>query len=225
MLTYYELDLGLNHVARKWSEPVDNGANKLIPVPGGSDGPGGVIVCCENFLLYRAEKHEEIRCVIPRRTSLDSERGVLIASFASHRSKMVFSSWRRASGDCYKVTLDWTNRKVSELKMKYFDTLPVCSALCVLKADFVLRVRVWRALFQFVRSETNESSKFFSKTLKKIDTKKGKQKDDGDDENFQPVFFNPRKLKNLAFIDEIESVSLTIALHQTSREKKKRLAY
>ena len=31
------IDLGLNHVARKWSEPVDNGANKLIPVPGGSD--------------------------------------------------------------------------------------------------------------------------------------------------------------------------------------------
>ena len=45
-LTYYELDLGLNHVVRKWSEPIDNGANHLIPVPGGSDGPGGVLVCC-----------------------------------------------------------------------------------------------------------------------------------------------------------------------------------
>jgi splicing factor 3B subunit 3 len=43
-LTYYELDLGLNHVVRKWSEPVDNGANMLIPVPGGADGPGGVLV-------------------------------------------------------------------------------------------------------------------------------------------------------------------------------------
>lgn len=52
-LTYYELDLGLNHVLRKWSEPVDNGANMLIPVPGGGDGPGGVLVCAENFLLYR----------------------------------------------------------------------------------------------------------------------------------------------------------------------------
>lgn len=52
-LTYYELDLGLNHVLRKWSDPVDNGANMLIPVPGGGDGPGGVLVCAENFLLYR----------------------------------------------------------------------------------------------------------------------------------------------------------------------------
>ena len=31
-LTLYELDLGLNHVVRKWSEPVDNGANLLVPV-------------------------------------------------------------------------------------------------------------------------------------------------------------------------------------------------
>jgi hypothetical protein len=52
-LTYYELDLGLNHVLRKWSDPVDNGANLLIPVPGSGDGPGGVLVCAENFLLYR----------------------------------------------------------------------------------------------------------------------------------------------------------------------------
>lgn len=59
-LTYYELDLGLNHVARKWSEPVDNGANLLIPVPGGADGPGGVLVCAENFIIYKHQDHEEV---------------------------------------------------------------------------------------------------------------------------------------------------------------------
>lgn len=31
MLTYYELDLGLNHVVRKWSEATDSRANMLIP--------------------------------------------------------------------------------------------------------------------------------------------------------------------------------------------------
>lgn len=30
MLTYYELDLGLNHVVRKWSEPTDPRANMLV---------------------------------------------------------------------------------------------------------------------------------------------------------------------------------------------------
>lgn len=61
-LTYYELDLGLNHVLRKWSDPVDNGANLLIPVPGGGDGPGGVLVCAENFLLYRHQVRAHTGC-------------------------------------------------------------------------------------------------------------------------------------------------------------------
>lgn len=31
LLTYYELDLGLNHVVRKWNEAVDLRANLLVP--------------------------------------------------------------------------------------------------------------------------------------------------------------------------------------------------
>lgn len=31
MLTYYELDLGLNHVVKKWTEVVDRKANMLVP--------------------------------------------------------------------------------------------------------------------------------------------------------------------------------------------------
>lgn len=34
-LTYYELDLGLNHVVRKWSDVVDRHANLLVPGNGG----------------------------------------------------------------------------------------------------------------------------------------------------------------------------------------------
>jgi hypothetical protein len=46
---------------RKWSDPVDNGANLLIPVPGGADGPGGCLVCAENFIIYKNQDHEEVR--------------------------------------------------------------------------------------------------------------------------------------------------------------------
>ena len=53
-LSLYRLDLGLNHVSRISSLPVDNGASLLLAVPGGGDGPGGVLVCCENFLVYRS---------------------------------------------------------------------------------------------------------------------------------------------------------------------------
>jgi hypothetical protein len=53
MLTYYELDLGLNHVIRKWSEPVNRTANCLLSVPGGNDGPGGVLICSEGWVSYK----------------------------------------------------------------------------------------------------------------------------------------------------------------------------
>lgn len=90
-LTYYELDLGLNHVIRKASEPIDNGANLLIPVPGGADGPSGVLVCAENFIMYRSvDTTDEVRTVIPRRSDLLPERGVLIVSYAMHKRKNMF---------------------------------------------------------------------------------------------------------------------------------------
>lgn len=40
-------------------------------VPGGSDGPSGVLVCCENYIIYKKfiDQNEKIsiRCPIPRR--------------------------------------------------------------------------------------------------------------------------------------------------------------
>ena len=38
----YEMDLGLNHVTRKFADAVDHSAHALIAVPGGVDGPSGV---------------------------------------------------------------------------------------------------------------------------------------------------------------------------------------
>ena len=90
-LVLYELDLGLNHVISKSSEPVDNGANLLIPVPGGEDGPGGVLVCAENYLIYMKDGMPElIQAVIPRRANLRGDRGVLIVAWAKHQVKTMF---------------------------------------------------------------------------------------------------------------------------------------
>ena len=67
-LTFYELDLGLNHVVRKYAEPLTEKGNHLIMVPGGHDGPSGVIVCSEGYLTYKnLGDQPDIRCVIPRR--------------------------------------------------------------------------------------------------------------------------------------------------------------
>ncbi len=72
---------------RKWSDPVDNGANLLVAVPGGGDGPGGVLVCSENFIIYKNQDHEDVRAVIPRRSDLLADRGVLIVCYATHKKK------------------------------------------------------------------------------------------------------------------------------------------
>ena len=67
-LTFYELDLGLNHVVRKYSEPLEKFANALITVPGGNEGPSGVLVCSENYIIYKNFGDQpDIRCPIPRR--------------------------------------------------------------------------------------------------------------------------------------------------------------
>lgn len=82
-LTFYELDLGLNHVVRKYSEPLEEHGNVLISVPGGNDGPSGVLVCSENYITYKNFGDQpDIRMPIPRR----KVRKISIVKFASVKS-------------------------------------------------------------------------------------------------------------------------------------------
>ena len=81
MLTYYELDLGLNHVVHKWSEATDPRPNLLMQVPGGQlassdrfDGPSGVLVCCEDHIIYRHVDVPQYRVPIPHRKHPNSVR-------------------------------------------------------------------------------------------------------------------------------------------------------
>lgn len=196
-LTFYELDLGLNHVSRKWSEPVDNGANMLVTVPGGGDGPSGVLVCAENFVIYKNQGHPDVRAVIPRRVDLPAERGVLIVSAAMHKQKtMFFFLLQTEYGDIFKVTLEHNNDSVKELKIKYFDTIPVTSSMCVLKSGFLFAASEFgnHSLYQFQAIGEDADVESSSATL--METEEG----------FQPVFFQPRRLKNLVRIDQVESL-------------------
>jgi splicing factor 3B subunit 3 len=40
-------------------------------------------------------------------------------------------------GDLYKVTIEHQDEEVKSLKIKYFDTVPVASSLCILKSGFL----------------------------------------------------------------------------------------
>ncbi|PKI83751.1 pre-mRNA-splicing factor rse1 [Malassezia vespertilionis] len=148
-VVYYELDLGLNHVVRRWAAPVDHRSNHLIQVPGGYnhnteqwDGPSGVLVCAEDYITYRHQGQPEHRVPIPRRRNcvaqLEPSRGSLIIASVLHKMKNTFFFLvQNEDGDLFKLTLDHDEEEVQALRIKYFETVPVAVSLCILRAGFL----------------------------------------------------------------------------------------
>ncbi|KAK7114295.1 hypothetical protein V1264_000378 [Littorina saxatilis] len=199
LLTYYELDLGLNHVVRKYSEQLEEHANFLISVPGGNDGPSGVLICSENYITYKnLGDQPDIRCPIPRRrTDLDDpERGMIFVCSATHKTKsMFFFLVQTEQGDIFKVTLETDEDIVTEIRLKYFDTVPVAASMSVLKSGFLFIAAEFgnHNLYQIVHlGEDDDEVTFSSATpIEEGDT----------------FLFVPRALKNLAMVDEMDSLS------------------
>lgn len=98
LITFYELDLGLNHVVKKWSEPTDPKANMLIQVPGGQsastdtfDGPSGVLICTVDYLIWYRPEAESHRVPIPKRShplENNTSDGTIIISAVLHKMKV-----------------------------------------------------------------------------------------------------------------------------------------
>jgi len=194
-LTYYELDLGLNHVVRKWSERCDDGANLLIPVPGGDSGPSGVLVCGENWVVYRAPGHAEIRTVIPRRSSVPEERSVLLVSWTVIKQKDNFCFLAQSEfGDVYKMILDTDNETVTNLHIQYFDSLPVAASMCFIKTGFL-----------FTASEVGNHGYYQFLSLGDPDAGDLSVNAQTEFEDSWPCF-ELRPLKNLHLADEIENL-------------------
>ncbi|KAI7862693.1 CPSF A subunit region-domain-containing protein [Spinellus fusiger] len=208
VLTYYELDLGLNHVVRKWTEVVNYKSNLLIPVPGGNDGPSGVLVCTENFITYKHQDMPEHRIPIPRRAQPleDPSRGIIIVAYTVHRMKInkqtqFFFLLQSEEGDLYKVTMEHEGGSVQGMTIKYFDTIPIAISLCILKSGFL-----------FAASEFGNHHHYSFESL-------GDDPDDPEissadymeaeasQEETPLVYFKPRPLKNLLLVDELESIA------------------
>ncbi|KAF8512400.1 CPSF A subunit region-domain-containing protein [Gautieria morchelliformis] len=219
MLTFYELDLGLNHVVRKWSEPTDPRANLLVQVPGGQlassekfDGPSGVLVCCEDHIIYRHMDAPQHRVPIPRRKHPleDKERGLLIVAAVMHKMKArkpllggaFFFLLQSEEGDLYKVTIEHEDEEVRSLKIKYFDTVPVASSLCILKSGFLFVASEFgnHYLYQFQKlGDDDVESEFSSTSYKSFGMA-------SPDAPLPRAYFRPRTLENLLLAEEMESL-------------------
>ena len=209
-LVYYELDLGLNHVVRKWSEPVDPTSSLLFQVPGGNDGPSGVLVCAEDTVTYRHSNQETFRVPIPRRRGAteNPQRKRSIVSGVTHKLKggadTFFFLLQTEDGDIFKVTFNMQEDsdgnltgEVGRIKIKYFDTIPVSNSLCILKTGFLFAACEFgnHHFYQFEKlGDDDEELEFTS--------------DDFDPRSpYDPIYFHPRPLENLTLVQSIDSLS------------------
>ncbi|KAK3816054.1 MAG: splicing factor 3B subunit 3 [Benniella sp.] len=173
----------------KWSEAVDRKSNMLIAVPGGTDGPSGVLVCSEDYVTYKHIESATLAVPIPRRENpLEIiDRGVLIVSGVVHKMKNSFLLLQSEEGDLYKVTIDYTGDTVNEIKIKYFDTVSVASSL---HSEEWIPVRCHH-FYQFEKLGDDDDTlgyarkDFMMTDGERLDTR---------------VYFKPRPLENLLLV-------------------------
>jgi splicing factor 3B subunit 3 len=208
-LAYYELDLGLNHVIRKWSEPISRTANFLLAVPGGTSGPSGVLICGENWISYKHQGHQEIRAPLPRRHNLPEERGTLLTTGCMFKTKDTFFFLVQSEyGDLYKVTLDLGQNDgeivVNDVFVSFFDTIQPANAICLTRKGLL-----------FVASEFGNHSVIQIQDIDDSNAVKAHKLEDavneelGDDSvsasKVAPLFEATERLQNLAIVENIPS--------------------
>ncbi|CAN6637597.1 pre-mRNA-splicing factor Rse1p [Trichomonascus vanleenenianus] len=166
-LTYYELDLGLNHVIKRWSDAVDRDANYLVRVPGGHDGPSGVLVCSNGSICYRHVGRPSVRVPIPRRRDTKEDYPVYIVASDVHKARGEFFFLLQTSlSDVFKLTmaLDAANRVVEAMTIQYFAALPPCITMNILRAGFLFAACESgnHQLYQFLKLEDERAATFSS---------------------------------------------------------------
>lgn len=168
----------------------------MIAVPA-RDGPGGLLIFCEDFLIYRNSKNEEKKIVpYPRRVGGPTDRKIMITSYSHHKQKDFFFYLVQSEiGDLFKISLHFTNKEVHSITMQYFDSVPVSSSLCILKKGylFVPCERGNHLLFKFLGIGQDESDPIITDSTMAADDFK---------------LFLPRRLKNLELVDELNNFSV-----------------
>ena len=162
-LAYYELDLGLNHVSRKWAISIPSSSYSLEALPGISDGgPSGVIVGCENYIIWYHNSNSiaeaGIKCLLPKRvwdSSLDPSKQIntLVTKLVIHRQKRnkFFGLCQTEIGDTFKLNFDLSTGSddttamdttssdttgsciVKSITIALLDTLPLANSLNISK--------------------------------------------------------------------------------------------
>lgn len=165
-----------------------------------------------------------MRTPIPRRHDTPPERGLLIVAHSTHKQKGLFFFLVQSElGDLYRVSLDFDDDVVTNVRVKYFDTIPVANSLCITRNGFLFAasefgnqyVGFWvcwwvcsaacrltlvafphnSALYMFVAIGDDDDDAYEASAV-----------DDESDEVVVPVF-RPRVLTNLKSVDDMASLA------------------
>lgn len=165
-IAYYELDLALNHVSRKWAAPTHPSACCMVALHGGADGPSGVLVGGEDWIEYLHEgMSSKIICAVPRRSLHPDNKGVLITKMTVHKQKKskVFALAQTELGDVFKVLIRLDPNDVTKvvgLTVSLLDTLPLANSLNISKLGMLFLSAEFsdHALYQFVKIDIEKSA-------------------------------------------------------------------
>lgn len=127
-LVIYELDLGLNHVIRRAPVAVPNSTSHIMSVPGGKEGPGGVLVFAADTVIHHGNGNSS-KVSLPR-SDYDS---TIIAGTLHQSQDLFFYIVQNQKGDLFKI---W--RTDSSWQSMYFGTIAVASSLLILKSGHML---------------------------------------------------------------------------------------
>lgn len=232
-LAYYELDLGLNHVSRRWAVTTHRTACCLAALPGGADGPGGVLVGGEDWIEYMHESisvkdsmHTDqktlhrIICPVPRRELHPASKGMLITTITVHRQKKskFFALAQTEFGDVFKVMLQTDpadKTKVVGMTVSLLDVLPVANSMNVSKLGtlFVAAEFGDHMLYQFERIDLPDAPTCTSEDTKAafLASSEGSDVAFFNTENADKLApkFHPTVLKNLRKMYGIDNASPT----------------
>lgn len=210
LLTFYELDQGLNHIIRrKASLPPGvslSSATCLIPLPGFI---GGIFVCCQSYIIYcHPDAGREMVLPLPVRQDTS---GTTLTTSVYHKLKKnnFFIMCQSTLGDLFKITVDFNEdtERIEKLYVKYFDTIPYSNHLCIFKSGFLFAdVANSNKLFYQFEDLSEEADDTTIESLPEFEI------------DIKPKYFAPKGLENLALVDIIETLGpiLDMALVESS---------
>ncbi|TRY50191.1 Cleavage/polyadenylation specificity factor subunit A [Cryptosporidium tyzzeri] len=195
-LIFWEVDLGLNYVSRKSSQVIAESSHTLISVPGGNDGPSGVLVCDYKGIIYCKMGHSNIFCPYPFRFGDSSEYGTMIVASSLHKLKGFFLILVQTElGDIYRINLIHNEGIVKEMRIYYYDTIPVCNSLLLLRSGFLFASHEFgnHTNYQIVSLGDDKTDPYTSSLPDSNDLKR--------------VYFRPRNCQCIRKSEEILSLS------------------